>query len=178
MSINLIVGPMFAGKSSELLRLCRRSSIAKKSCVLIKSNIDNRYSDNSVTTHDGVTHVCITGTTLAELEEQIMSFDKIYIDEGQFFSDILETSENWASYGKDITIAALDGDFNRNAFGNIPLLMSKAETVVKLTAICDSCSQNAAFTMKLTVDNNPNNISVGGKDKYQAACRKCHVVPF
>ena len=109
---------------------------------------------------------------LAEVDEKINDFDVVAIDEGQFFSDIVEYSQKWADKGKIVIVAALDATFERKPFGSICELIALAENVKKLTAVCLNCSGEAPFTHKHF--NNTGEINdIGGLDKYIPVCRSC-----
>lgn len=172
MSINIILGPMFSGKTTELLRLIKINSWAAKKCILVKPNIDNRYNMNKVINHDGEGKDAIICSNLAEIDQIVQDYDVIGIDEGQFFSDIVEICDSWANQGKIIIIAALDGDFARKPFGSILNLVPKSEKVTKLNAVCQSCFNQASFTYRKvqTLDQT----LIGGHEKYSAVCRKCY----
>jgi thymidine kinase len=106
------------------------------------------------------------------IHQAFENIDVIGIDEGQFFPDILTFADNLANHGKIVVIAALDGTFERQPFENIVGLISRSEQVTKLTAICQTCGAEAPFTMRTSSDTQVK--VIGGKDKYQSVCRKCH----
>lgn len=169
--ITLYIGCMFAEKTSSLLRDLRRSLIANKKCLSVKPSIDNRYSDNKICSHNGKTSDAKSINSLSEVDNIIKNYDNIFIDEGQFFDDIVTYADKWADQGKKIVISALDGTSDRVAFGKICDLIPKCENVHKLKAICIKCSKNASFTLKMT--ESKKTIDIGGSDKYIAVCRKC-----
>lgn len=169
--IQLIIGPMFSGKSTELLRRIRRYDIAKKSCLLVKHAKDNRYDEEFVTTHDFQKTRAISTESLEKIYNLLINYQVIGIDEGQFFPDILETSERLANQGKIVIIAALDSTFQRKPFNKICELIPLCETVIKLNAVCSECYQSASFT-KRTTDEKEIEV-VGGIEKYKPVCRKC-----
>ena len=171
--IEIIFGPMFSGKTTELLRRLRRYKIAKHKVLLIKFIGDNRYSDKEVVTHDGVSMDAINVKLLAEIEDdEITKYDCIGIDEGQFIADIDEYAEKWANMGKKIVISSLSGDYKRLPFGNVLNLISKAEKIKMLTAICIDCGKEASYSKrKISFDGT---VKVGGKETYDAVCRKCY----
>ena len=117
--IQLILGPMFAGKTTELFRRMRRQRYAKQEIILIKHTSDTRYdtkysSKRDVHTHDGIKAPSTVVKKLSEVDSEHLShMDVIGIDEGQFFSDIVEFCEKWASRGKIVIVAALNADFQR-----------------------------------------------------------------
>lgn len=170
--IQVIFGPMFSGKSSELIRRVRRYSVANKSCIVIKYDKDTRYSKDKLATHDSVQYSAIPAALLASVADDINNFDVIAIDEGQFFPDVVEFSESLANKGKIVIVSALDGTFERKEFAKTLNLIPLAESVVKLTAVCMSCrSKEASFSKRLTSETQVE--VIGGKDKYASVCRKC-----
>ncbi|KAM8943802.1 thymidine kinase, cytosolic isoform 1-T1 [Lycaon pictus] len=146
--IQVILGPMFSGKSTELMRRVRRFQIAQYKCLVIKYAKDTRYS-NSFSTHDRNTMEALPACLLRDVAQEALGVAVIGIDEGQFFPDIVEFSETMANAGKTVIVAALDGTFQRKAFGTILNLVPLAESVVKLTAVCMECFREAAYTKRL-----------------------------
>jgi len=170
--IQVILGPMFSGKTTELLRRIRRFTIAKRKCVVIKYNKDTRYDAECAATHDRQTEKAISAGTLSEVPSSVLSnADVVGVDEGQFFSDIVEFSENIANQGKVVIVAALDGTFERKPFGAILGLIPLAEQVIKLSAVCMLCNEEAAFTKRLSGEMKVE--VIGGQDKYISTCRRC-----
>lgn len=171
-SITLFLGPMFAGKSTELLRSARKAKYSRKKCILIKHSKDDRYAESQVVTHDGVTYDAISCTRLFDLKDQCMDSDWVLIDEGQFFQDIPEFADLMAKNGKRVVIAALDGTFERKPFNRILEVVPLAENVLKLTANCHTCGADAYYTKRLSDEMDVE--IVGGADQYEAACRAHH----
>jgi thymidine kinase len=169
--IELILGPMFAGKSSEMLRRIRRYKLAKHRVLLLKYAKDTRYSDTAVATHDGVTVEAVSACNFEGVD--VENFDVIGIDEGQFFPDLGDFVERAASAGKIVVISALDGDFQRKPFQNICDLVPRSEFVIKLSAVCTRCSHDAAFTMRTSADTEVE--VIGGAELYQPVCRRCYM---
>ncbi|KAL1005514.1 hypothetical protein UPYG_G00060060 [Umbra pygmaea] len=162
--IQVIFGPMFSGKSTELMRRVRRFQIAQYNCLVIKYAKDIRYSKHTME--------AIPANCLSEMRSLAQHACVIGIDEGQFFPDTVEFCEEMANMGKTIIVAALDGTFQRKPFGNILNLVPLAESVVKLNAVCMQCYQEAAYTKRLGAEKEVE--VIGGSDKYHAACRKCY----
>eukprot|EP00762_Andalucia_godoyi_P000692 ANDGO_05408.mRNA.1 Thymidine kinase len=173
--IQLIIGPMFAGKSTELMRRIRRYNVAKKRCVLIKFKADTRYSAECMATHDRQTIAAKGALTLAEVETDVEHVDVIGIDEGQFFPDLVPFCEKHANAGRTIIISALDATFQRKAFPNVAELIPMAESVEKLTAVCMKCSRAASFSKRISAECEVN--IIGGADKYVSVCRACYFEP-
>lgn len=169
--IQLIMGPMFSGKTTELLRRVKRFSIANYHCCLVKYERDDRYDKDNISTHDNQIANGLCCSKLAEIYAQLMEFQVIGIDEGQFFPDLTEHCEKMANLGKIVIVAALDGTFQRKPFGSVLDIIPMAETVIKLKAVCMKCYGDAAFT-KRTVDSEELEL-IGGADKYMAVCRAC-----
>jgi thymidine kinase len=164
--LHLILGNMFSGKTSELLRRYRRYKISGKSCIMIKYKNDTRYDPNSVVTHDSIQITAISCTLLSEVDAYITPYDVICVDEVQFYKDAPIFCDKWANEGKIVEACGLSGSYNRTTFVTISNLIPKAESVVFLDAICVNTGNNGAFT-KLIVDNVGGSTElIGGADKY------------
>lgn len=181
--IEVVTGPMFSGKSEELIRRIKRAKIAKQKVQVFKPAIDDRYSIDKVVSHNGDNMHAISIVKASEIltyaEEDT---DVFAIDEVQFFdSEIVDIVKEIADSGKRVICAGLDMDFRGEPFGPTPELMAIAEFVDKLTAICMKCGNPATRTQRL-INGKPANyddpiIMVGAKESYEARCRKCHEVP-
>jgi thymidine kinase len=178
--IELIIGPMFSGKTSELIRRIHRCHFAEQKFICIKYMSDKRYSESLISTHPTKINElknsqvkAIPTTNLFDVTN-LDKYDVIGIDEGQFFSDIVEFAEKMADSGKRVIISALDGTFERKPFGKINELIPKCDTVDKLQAICmtKGCRNDAPFTKRI-IDSDEVNI-IGGSDIYMSVCRKCY----
>ena len=132
---------------------------------VIKYAKDTRYSDKCVATHDQQTIEAVSCESLLDVEDKCHDFEVIGIDEGQFFSEIVEFSERMANNGKVVIIAALDGTFERKAFGRVLELIPLAESVTKLDSVCVDCKQSASFTRRL-VDSKETEL-IGGAEMYK-----------
>eukprot|EP01111_Echinosteliopsis_oligospora_P001232 TRINITY_DN1177_c0_g1_i1.p1 TRINITY_DN1177_c0_g1~~TRINITY_DN1177_c0_g1_i1.p1 ORF type:complete len:190 (-),score=39.83 TRINITY_DN1177_c0_g1_i1:336-905(-) len=174
-SIQVIMGPMFSGKTTELLRRLRRFTFANKSCVVIKYKKDTRYSEDLLSTHDKQMTPALPTEILADVMEQCKKFDVIGVDEGQFFPDIVSFSETLANLGKTVIVATLDGTFQRKPFMNVLELIPLAEMVTKLNAVCMLCYKDASFSKRIGTEKEVE--VIGGADKYIAVCRKCYHNP-
>lgn len=153
------------------MRRVRRFQIAQNKCLVIKYAKDTRYS-NSFCTHDRNTMDALPACLLRDVAQEALGVAVIGIDEGQFFPDIVEFCEWMANAGKTVIVAALDGTFQRKAFGNILNLVPLAESVVKLTAVCMECFREAAYTKRLGMEKEVE--VIGGADKYHSVCRLCY----
>lgn len=173
--LELIIGPMYAGKSTELIRTVNRYKCLGKNIVVINHKLNNRYGSSELTTHnkEKIDH-CIILEKLNDLNDEILiKADVIIIEELQFFEDAYDVIKKWCDdYKKSIIAAGLDGDFMRQPFGDVLKLIPHAEKVTKLSALCKYCGDGtlAHFT-KRTVQDNKITL-VGSDDIYEAVCRK------
>lgn len=171
--IQVIFGPMFSGKTTELIRRLKRYTFAMYRCLIIRYIKDNRYSEDCIASHDGQLLSATSCANLYDIAHTVDNFDVIGIDEGQFFQDsIISFAEEMANRGKIVIIAALDATFQRTEFGKILQLVPIAESVVKLNAVCMSCFSDASFTKRTT--NEQEVELIGSTDKYMSVCRECH----
>lgn len=177
--IELIIGCMFSGKSSELIRRVRRYESISTNVLSINNDEDTRYEDNSnnIVTHDMVKQHAISVNKLLPLmlNQQYKDASIIAINEGQFFSDLADFCITSADYhNKTIIIAGLNGDYKREPFEQISKLMPHADEILKLSAMCKSCNNGtlASFTKKKT--DSTQLIEVGGADIYEPVCRNCY----
>ncbi|NXU53267.1 KITH protein, partial [Turnix velox] len=170
--IQVIFGPMFSGKSTELMRRVRRFQLAQYRCLLVKYDKDTRYGLSGVCTHDKSTMEAVPASLLADVYQQALASAVIGIDEGQFFPDVVDFCEKMANAGKTVIVAALDGTFQRKAFGSILNLVPLAESVVKLNAVCMECYREASYTKRLGAEREVE--VIGGADKYHSVCRACY----
>ncbi|EGG14497.1 hypothetical protein DFA_12272 [Cavenderia fasciculata] len=171
-SIEVIFGPMFSGKSTELLRRIRRQTIANKKCLVIKYQGDTRYSVEKMSTHDHQMWAAVPCDKLENVQLDCLQFDVIGVDEGQFFPDIVSFCETMANLGKIVIVAALDGTFQRRPFGSVLELIPLAENVTKLHAVCMICYQDAAFSKRMTSSTEVQ--LIGGAESYISVCRTCY----
>lgn len=169
--IEVITGPMFAGKSSELARRVRRYMLAGRRCVVIKHACDTRYGDEDVIhTHDGPSICAVKAGTLAVAEAQCKDAFVVAIDEGHFFHDLVPFCQRMADAGCIVIVAALDMTFRRDPWINVALLLARAESVTKLTAVCEvpGCGEVAAFTARTT--HSMSTCHVGAHEAYSPRC--------
>ena len=150
--LKVILGPMFSGKSTELIRRLKRYQIARYNCLIVKYAKDVRYDKESIATHDQQTLNAVSADKLKDLKVEFDDYDVIGIDEGQFFPDLVEFCENMANAGKAVIVAALDGTFQRKGFGPILELIPLAEHVVKLNAVCMVCFGEGSYTKRISAD--------------------------
>lgn len=181
--IEVVAGPMYSGKTEELIRRIRRAEIAKQKVQVFKPKIDNRYSKQNVVSHAGDTIQSIPVKSSKEILERLLDdTDVIGIDEAQFFDDFLvEVVSKIANNNRRVICAGLDMDFKGEPFGPMPKLMAIAEFVDKIQAICMVCNNPATRTQRL-INGKPAQkydpvVLIGAQESYEARCRKCHCVP-
>lgn len=181
--IELICGGMFAGKTEELIRRVRRAHFARQKVQVFKPALDNRYAAERVSSHNGV-HLDATAVSSSQeiLDRVDPDTTVVAVDEAQFFDGrIAEVCDELADQGMRVIVAGLDMDFRGEPFGPMPILMTQAEQVDKLQAICMVCGAPASRTQRL-VNGQPAFyddpiILVGAQEAYEARCRRCHDVP-
>jgi len=173
--LELIIGNMFSGKTSELIRRINREKSINKKILVINYVSDNRYSNNSVSSHDNIKINSLKLEKLSEItDNMIQQYQSFFIDEGQFFGDLYECVKNLVDiHHKHVVVSGLDGDSARNSFGEIIKLIPICDTLDKLTAYCCKCNNGtvAPFTKKKIVDRKSGVIDIGGSDKYIPVCR-------
>lgn len=181
--IEVVCGSMFSGKSEELIRRVRRAQYAKQRIVVFKPEIDDRYSEEAVVSHNGTTVIAYPVANSSHIEKFITgAYDVIAIDEAQFFDDgIVKVAMGLADRGFRVIIAGLDQDFRGEPFGPMPHLMAVADFVTKLHAVCTVCGSSASRTQRL-INGTPAGyddpvILVGAAEAYEARCRRHHEVP-
>jgi len=169
--LEVICGPMFSGKSEELLRRLKRAQIAKQIFQLFKPSIDNRYSDTHVVTHSGIEMECRTILRSETLLTVPSSVDIVAIDEAQFFDENIPIIiEKLVNNDKRVIVAGLDMDSNGIPFGPMPQLLALAEEVLKVAAVCDTCGKDATHTYRHNAISE-DTVLVGASDYYYARCR-------
>ena len=181
--IETISGCMFAGKTEELIRRIKVLEYAKKEIMVFKPLIDDRYSNTKVVSHAGSSVESYVISDAVEILDMIKpTTEVVAIDEAQFFDDnICDVANELADRGIRVMCAGLDTNFKGEPFGPMPLLITEAEFVTKLTAVCNKCGAPATRTQRI-VDGHPASyndpiILVGASESYEARCRHCHEVP-
>jgi thymidine kinase len=182
-SIEVVCGSMFSGKTDELIRRLVRATIAKQKVQVFKPAIDVRYAAEKVTSHTGSNFDAIPVEKAADIRENLEADTTVVgIDEAQFFDpEVVQVAQELASKGIRVLAAGLDMDFKGEPFGPMPVLMSLAEDVSKLHAICMVCGDEASRTQRL-VNGKPARyddpiVIVGASEMYEARCREHHKVP-
>lgn len=171
--IQLILGPMFSGKTTELIRRLCVQRAADRRCIVLKPDRDSRYSKAHITTHDRVKLEALSVARLFDAEYEARDVSVIGIDEAQFFPDVVPFCEKMANAGKLVIVAALDGTFERKPFGRVLELVPLAEDVAKLAAVCAMCHESASFSGRTQPDITSVEF-IGGSEAYQALCRSCY----
>ncbi|GLB59081.1 thymidine kinase [Cytobacillus sp. NCCP-133] len=181
--VEVICGSMFSGKSEELIRRVRRAQFAKQQIAVFKPQIDNRYSDEAVVSHNGTSIIARPIKQSTDIFKHINpEIDLIAIDEVQFFDDeIVKVIQHLADSGHRVIAAGLDQDFRGEPFGQMPAIMAIAELITKLQAVCAVCGSPASRTQRL-INGKPASyddpvILVGASEAYEPRCRHHHEVP-
>lgn len=182
-TIEVICGEMFSGKTEEMIRRLRRARIAKQNVQVFKPIIDIRYNAKKVTSHAGVDFEAIPINDSTEVKVNLKPETTVVgIDEAQFFDDgLVAVIDELVGQGLRVIVTGLDMDFRGEPFGCVPILMSKAERVDKIHAICMVCGGPASRTQRLVdgklANYNDKLVIVGASEMYEARCRGCHEVP-
>jgi thymidine kinase len=171
--IEVVVGPMFSGKSEELIRRLRRAEFARQRVQIFKPAIDERYSVNEIVSHNGlgIQSECVNKAsevmTLVQPRTEVVG-----IDEAQFLGEeIVDVCTQLANLGKRVIVAGLDTDYLGRPFEPMPRLLAMAEEITKLLAICVRCGNPAVHTQRLVESDEL--IVVGAQGAYEARCRRC-----
>ena len=174
--LEIILGCMFSGKTSKLIEIYKECVFCNISVCVINHSFDTRYGNKILSTHDNIAIPCIQVSNLKDLlhSEEINNADVILINEAQFFQNLKGFIFGLLEKNKKIYIAGLDGDFQKNKFGEILDLIPHADSVVKLTALCGKCKDGtkAIFSLRLADDICQ---TLVGVDNYIPVCRKCYL---
>ncbi|GAA1822751.1 thymidine kinase [Agromyces salentinus] len=178
--LQVVCGPMFAGKSEELLRRVRRAQLAGLAVEVVNHALDQRHASGRVASHSGLSIASRSAPDVESLVELVggRELDLLAIDEAQFFGpELVEAVGGLALTGMSVIVAGLCVTFDGRPFEPLPSLMALAEDVTKLTAVCAVCGQDAAFHQRVvTSDVADARIAtaehVGGIESYQARCRQ------
>lgn len=171
--IEVVCGPMFSGKTEELIRRLRLVQIAKQRVQIFKPLLDNRYDDDHITSHSAQRFVCTPVAHAEQIIEAIHDATRVVgIDEAQFFgAGIVEVAGKLADRGLRVIVAGLDQDYLGKPFGPMPELMAVAESILKLKAVCMVCGGLATKSQRLIDDRST--VVVGSGEVYEARCRAC-----
>ena len=172
--IEIICGPMFSGKTEELIRRLVRAQIAKQKVAIFKPSTDDRFDEDYIVSHNQrkIKSILVNDTKI--ILEYLNKADVFGIDEAQFFnSSIVEICNKLANSGKRVVVAGLEKDYLANSFGSMPELLIDAEYITKVNAICMDCGDPANFSHRISSEKKQ--VVVGETDKYQALCRNCYI---
>ena len=171
--IEVVVGSMFSGKTEELIRRLTRARIARQKVEIFKPEIDKRYDETNVVSHNENSIRSIPVQNASQILLYIDGMDVVGIDEAQFLDDDLPAVCNYiANQGIRVIVAGLDMDFQGKPFGPIPALMATAEYVTKVHAICMRCGDLAHYSHRTNASEKL--VQLGEKDNYEPLCRKCY----
>ena len=172
--LDIIIGPMFAGKSTELIKRIRKLNVLNKKYISVKPIIDKRYSEKQIVSHnnDRINCSCFDSIDDFISDINLNNLDTVFIEEGQFFPDlkngVLRLVEE---FNCNVVIVGLDGDSNRNKFGQILDLIPYCDTCTKISALCKRCNDGTPAIFSHRNNNSTNQIEVGVAD-YESLCRK------
>jgi thymidine kinase len=172
--LEVIIGPMFSGKTSKLIEIYKQCIFCNIPVCIINHSIDTRYHDTMISTHDKIMVPCIQANNLNDVWINNINNNEVFlINEGQFFPDLYEVVLDMVKNNKTVYICGLDGDFERNKFGQILDLIPYCDAVTKLTSLCSLCKNGSRgiFSMRLTSEKQQTLI---GSDNYIPVCRKCY----
>jgi thymidine kinase len=179
--LELILGPMWSGKTSTLLNYYRQFSFCKLKVCVINFKADDRYSETMLSTHDKQMIPCIMGFSMGEIMQtpecahEINESDVILINEGQFFQDIVEfTTLMVEKNNKKVYICGLDGDFKREKIGSLLELIPMSDKVVKLRALCGKCKDGTRAPFSFRNTSSTEQVLIGADNIYIPLCRKCY----
>ena len=176
-SLHIYIGSMFAGKSTKLIQWYNTGIQYDEHVVVLTHSKEDRYSKEELSTHNLEKIQCLKYNSIENfMNEQSIILDScntILIDEAQFFPDLMKCVELVETFGKKVIIFGLDGDFQRQKFGNILDLIPFSDTIEKLHARCNECENNAIFSHRIIQQKEQ--IVIGSKDIYIPLCRKCYI---
>jgi thymidine kinase len=171
--LELIIGPMFSGKSTELIREIRLAKIIDKKVLVIKPLIDNRYSENEITSHSFDSEKCETISMLEKINDKVGNYDLIVIDEGQFFPDLKKMVLHWVDdRNLHVIVGGLDGDFKRQPIGQILELIPYADKCKKISSLCKYCNNGTKALFSYRKAKNEQQVQIGGAETYVPLCRQ------
>ncbi|MDP2599702.1 MAG: thymidine kinase [Deltaproteobacteria bacterium] len=171
--VEVVCGPMFSGKTEELIRRLRLARIAKQRIQIFKPVIDNRYENEYITSHADQKFLCTPITDAKKILDQLQDNTRVVgIDEAQFFGeDLIEVCEKLANRGLRVIVAGLDQDYLGQPFGPMPQLLAIADDLLKLKAVCMVCGGEATKSQRIVREKD--RVIVGASECYEARCRRC-----
>tara|TARA_B100001093_G_scaffold83901_1_gene75418 strand:+ start:7259 stop:7813 length:555 start_codon:yes stop_codon:yes gene_type:complete len=172
--LKVILGPMFSGKTTELVRIYNKYMGCDIPCSVINHSNDKRYDSSKMSTHSQIMIDSINTDSLLSAINPILQTTQVFIiNEGQFFSDLYEAVLILLKSNKTVYVCGLDGDFKRDKFGDILDIIPLSDDIVKLKGICTICKKNESIFTHRTVKNE-SQVLIGEKDMYMSLCRKCY----
>jgi len=172
--LELILGPMFSGKTTRLVQHYKKYSYICKNVAVINYADDTRYHDSLLSTHDKIMIPCVFAKTLASVKETIDAADVILINEGQFFEDIYEAVLEMVEVcHKIVYICGLDGDFKRNRFGRLLDLVPYCDEITKLSSLCAYCKNGTQGIFSHRITGETSQVVIG-TENYVPLCRNCY----
>ena len=173
--LELFLGPMFSGKTTQLIQIYNTYTYIGKKVFTINFIADVRYHDQLLSSHDKIMIPCIQTSNLKTIlnNQEVQSSQVILINEGQFFNDLFDSIEKWLKENKKIYVCGLDGDFERKKFGQILDLIPLCDKITKMTSLCSQCKNGTPgiFSMRLTKEKEQ---TIVGSDNYIPVCRSCY----
>lgn len=171
--IEVICGPMFSGKTEELIRRIRRASIARQRVAVFKPELDTRFSRENLVSHSRQKLECVAASSVGQILEQLAPGTQVVgIDEAQFFGEgLVSICEELANSGLRVIVAGLDQDYMGRPFEPMPQLLALAEEITKLLAICVRCGSPAGKSQRITSEQEQ--VVLGAGEHYEARCRQC-----
>lgn len=173
--LKIIIGPMWSGKTSEVINIYKYNSIAQISTLIINFEEDKRYHDTKLSSHDKVMLPCSKYKTLEPVLDKINDYKCFIIDEAQFFPDLYSIVDTLLNAGKIVYVCGLDSDFRMRKFGHILDIIPLADEVLKKQALCAICrnGKKASFSKRLSEETTQKLIGV---ENYIPVCRECHKI--
>ncbi|WP_322901577.1 thymidine kinase [Mycoplasmopsis felis] len=174
-TLEIITGPMFSGKTEELLKRLKILEIAEVNTIVFKPSFDVRFDENKIVSRTGAkTNAIVIKESSEILKYWNSEFKAVAIDEVNFLDDgIFKVIDKLVLNGVRVIISGLDMDYLRRPFGVTPGLLAIADDITKLKAVCLLCKSDAAFSFR---KENNNNLNFLGDSEYEARCRKCHIL--
>jgi len=177
--LTVIMGCMFAQKTTELLKRIRRYESIGYKVLVVNFHHDTRYGNNCISSHDIDQHPARAIAELGQIDEKdLLNYNVLVIDEGQFFPDLFSKVTEWVDkYKIHVVVSGLDGDSERRTFGDMLRLIPHAEEVVRLNAYCSKCRNGTIAHFSCRLKASEEQVSIGAADQYAPMCRK-HYLQF
>jgi thymidine kinase len=175
--LELILGPMFSGKTSKLIEIYNQCTYCDIKVLVLNHSIDDRYSDNTLCTHDKKEIPCLKIHNLNNIRDldEFKECKVILLNEGQFFENLYNNVLHWVDVcKKHVYVCGLDGDYKRNTFGQILHLIPLCNKVYKLNSLCSNCKNGTHALFSHRISSDEDQISIGSLN-YQPLCRKCYL---